>query len=398
MSKILFVSGSIGMGHVTRDLAIAKEFRKHEPDAEIVWLAGEPAVTYLRNAGEKLLPESGDYNIETENVAIDASDFKLNLAHHIQQGGTIWKEAYKKFEVIAAREKPDLIVGDEAYEIAAAFAVGRYINKPETIIMFDFVKSYPMSSSPKERLLVWMVNRYWHKAIHRNPVKGIRNAFVGEPDDIPDERLGIFLSNAKETAKGMTFLGEVLRFDPKDYQDKKSVRSKLGYGDGPLAVVSIGGTSVGRPLLELCAMTYPLLKRSIPDLHMVLVGGPTLDLSNFPVPDGVEVKGFVPDLYKHFAASDISIVQGGGTTVAELIALQKQFLYFPLEGHYEQQKCVAAKAERHNAGVKMVFSETSPEKLAQIVIENIGKKTSYEPIRSGGEMRMAELMIKILAG
>jgi UDP-N-acetylglucosamine:LPS N-acetylglucosamine transferase len=398
LSKILFVSGSIGMGHVTRDLAIVREFRKTQPNAEIVWLAGEPAVTYLKNAGENLLPESGEYNIETEKIANDASNFKLNLAHHILQGGTLWREAYRKFEMIAAREKPDLVIGDEAYEIAAAFSNGQYVNKPETITMFDFVKSYPMSRSPKEMLVIWMANRYWHRAIHRIPSKGIRNAFVGEPDDIPDEKLGMFLSNAKESMKGMTFLGEILRFDPRNYQDKNAIRSKLGYGEGPLIVVSIGGTSVGRPLLELCAKTYPLLQKTIPNLRMVLVGGPMLDLSNFTVPEGVEVKGFVPNLYEHFAASDLSIVQAGGTTVAELIALQKPFLYFPLEGHYEQQKCVTGKAERHNAGVKMVFSETNPEKLARTIGENIGIQTNYKPIRSGGEKRMAELMIKILAG
>jgi UDP-N-acetylglucosamine:LPS N-acetylglucosamine transferase len=398
LSKILFISGSIGMGHVTRDLAIAREFRKVQPNAEIIWLAGEPAVTVLRNAGEKLAPEAGEYNLETDNILTDASNFSLNLAHHIMQGGTIWKEAYKQFEIVAKREKPDLVVGDEAYEIAVAFSNGQYVNMPETITIFDFVKSYPMSHSPKEMLVIWMVNRSWHKAIHRLPSKGIRNAFVGEPEDVPDEKLGLFLSNAKESMKGMTFLGEILRFDPKDYTDKKNVKAKLGYGDGPLIVVSIGGTAVGRPLLKLCAETYPLLKKVIPNLHMVLVGGPMLDLSNFTAPEGVEVRGFVPNLYEHFAASDISIVQAGGTTVAELIALQKPFLYFPLEGHYEQQICVSGKAERHKAGVKMIFSETTPENLAKTIEQNIGIQTSYKPIRTGGEKRMGELMTKVLAG
>ena len=96
MSKILFISGSLGMGHVTRDLAIVRAFRTLEPNAEIVWLAGEPAVSVLKEAGEKLLPEAIDYNLDTETVSSLSSNFKLNLANHLLLSGTTWKEAYKK--------------------------------------------------------------------------------------------------------------------------------------------------------------------------------------------------------------------------------------------------------------------------------------------------------------
>ena len=48
--KILFISGSAGLGHVTRDLAIANELHKQNPEIELSWLAADPA----------LLPASGD--------------------------------------------------------------------------------------------------------------------------------------------------------------------------------------------------------------------------------------------------------------------------------------------------------------------------------------------------
>lgn len=41
--RILYISGSIGLGHANRDLAIARELRNQNPSAEIMWLAGEPA-------------------------------------------------------------------------------------------------------------------------------------------------------------------------------------------------------------------------------------------------------------------------------------------------------------------------------------------------------------------
>jgi UDP:flavonoid glycosyltransferase YjiC (YdhE family) len=39
MKKILFISGSVGLGHVSRDLAIAAELRRISPDVEVSWLA-----------------------------------------------------------------------------------------------------------------------------------------------------------------------------------------------------------------------------------------------------------------------------------------------------------------------------------------------------------------------
>ena len=60
--KILFISGSLGLGHVTRDLVIAKELRKQHPDIDISWIAADPARMVLEEAGEKLLPESAQWS------------------------------------------------------------------------------------------------------------------------------------------------------------------------------------------------------------------------------------------------------------------------------------------------------------------------------------------------
>jgi UDP:flavonoid glycosyltransferase YjiC (YdhE family) len=53
-TKILFISGPIGLGHAGREFEIAKELRKLDSDVEIVWYAEEPASEYLRSAGESI--------------------------------------------------------------------------------------------------------------------------------------------------------------------------------------------------------------------------------------------------------------------------------------------------------------------------------------------------------
>ena len=54
--RALFVSSAIGLGHVQRDLAIAREMRKLQPDLEIDWFTVHPASTYLEREGERLHP------------------------------------------------------------------------------------------------------------------------------------------------------------------------------------------------------------------------------------------------------------------------------------------------------------------------------------------------------
>jgi UDP-N-acetylglucosamine:LPS N-acetylglucosamine transferase len=110
----------------------------------------------------------------------------------------------------------------------------------------------------------------------------------------------------------------------------------------------------------------------------------------------VETVGYVPALYEHFAASDLAIVQGGGTTTLELTALRRPFLFFPIEGHCEQEINVAARLARHQAGTKMTLSRTTPRTLATKVSANIGREVTYPPIATDGAHRAAKLICELL--
>lgn len=192
------------------------------------------------------------------------------------------------------------------------------------------------------------------------------------------------------------FLGYVFPFDPQEFRDKAKVRAGLGYGKEPLVICSIGGTSIGKELLVLCGRSYLLVKEGLPGVRMVVVCGPRLSAESLDVPEGVEVKGYVPNLYQHFAASDLAIVQGGGTTTMELAALRRPFLYFPLENHHEQQVLVSGALKRHGAGINMTYSETTPESLAEAIFSHIGKEVTYTPIPTDGAQKAAELISQLL--
>lgn len=192
-------------------------------------------------------------------------------------------------------------------------------------------------------------------------------------------------------------MGYILPFDPATLADRAGLRHRLGYGNEPLIICSIGGTAIGKDLLELCGRTYPLLRNRLPQLRMLLVTGPRLAPESLNVPVGVEVVGFVPRLYEHLAGSDLAVVQGGGTITLELTALRRPFLFFPREGDFEQEVAVAGRLARHGAGVRMAYSRTTPEMLAEQALANLGKTVGHPTIPVDGARKAAELIGKLLA-
>ena len=78
-TRVLFISGSIGLGHARRDLAIARQLRRLNPGVEIAWLAGEPARQVIAEAGETLLPEAAAYGEEASSAEDASEEFSLNL-------------------------------------------------------------------------------------------------------------------------------------------------------------------------------------------------------------------------------------------------------------------------------------------------------------------------------
>ena len=74
--------------------------------------------------------------------------------------------------------------------------------------------------------------------------------------------------------------------------------------------------------------SFPAAKERIPDLRMIVVAGPRIDPASLPSHAGLEVVPYVHNLYRHLAACDLAVVQGGLTTVMELTAQKRPFLYF----------------------------------------------------------------------
>ena len=232
--------------------------------------------------------------------------------------------------------------------------------------------------------------------MRRYPRLRDRSIFVGNPGDLVDDPLGPGLPSVHDFAlERYTCAGYVTGFTPPE--DREALRAELGYRPGErICLVTVGGSGVGTPLLRRVAAAFPLAEKAVPGLRMIAVTGPRIDPASVPVPDGVEVRGYVPDLYRHLAACDLAVVQGGLTTTMELVAARRPFIYVPLARHFEQQIHVAHRLAQYSAGRRMDYAAMDPEYLAEAMAAEINRPVDYRPVETDGAARAAALLAELL--
>lgn len=392
--KVLFISGSIGLGHVGRDLEIAREIRARRPDIDIIWLADEPARSVLKAAGEVVAPESANVSYGTDKVEKGSRDLRANMT---MIGVDMMQDAAANAAAcrdVVKREEADLVVGDETFDLLEAIQRDRSIlKKARLVLITDFLGFEPMSENPLERTYARYANSVWYRAMKDRDMVA-KCLFIGVPEDVPKN--GWSAGTPSFEGLEVDHIGYILPFRPGDLRDRAKVRESLGYGAEPLIVCTAGGTSVGRPLLELCIQAYPLVRERLPQARMVVVSGPRIEPSELDASEGVMVKGYVPELYRHLAACDIAVTTAGATTSLELIALDRPFIYFPVEAHFEQSVHVSRSNLRRGAVLRMTYSQTNPRTLADAIVENIGRKVAYPPLPLDGARKAAEHIIGVL--
>jgi predicted glycosyltransferase len=175
------------------------------------------------------------------------------------------------------------------------------------------------------------------------------------------------------------------------------LRHELGYRDNEqVCNVTVGGSGVGGHLLRRVIEAFPQAKRQVPALRMVVVTGPRIDPASLPQADGLEVRAYVHQLYRHLAACDLAVVQGGLSTCMELTANRRPFLYFPLAHHFEQNFHVAHRLDRHQAGRRMDYASTDSTAIADAITAEISHAVDYRPVPTDGATRAANLIAELV--
>jgi predicted glycosyltransferase len=131
---------------------------------------------------------------------------------------------------------------------------------------------------------------------------------------------------------------------------------------------------------------------------MIVVAGPRIDPASLPQLPGIEYRAYVDHLYELLAAIDVGLVQGGLSTTMELVGAQRPFLYFPLQGHFEQNRHVPHRLANYGVPpeAKVEYACAPPEEIARRLVAALGTRPRYREIEGGGARRVADRLAALL--
>jgi pimeloyl-ACP methyl ester carboxylesterase/UDP:flavonoid glycosyltransferase YjiC (YdhE family) len=402
--RALWISSPIGLGHVQRDLAIARALRQRVPELEIHWWAQPPVTEVLAGVGELIHPASAALVSESAHWESESADHDLPAFYAFRRMDEILCANYLLFDDIVRDTGYDLWVGDECWEIDYFLHENPDRKIAPYVFMTDVIGFLP--TDPGDRREAALCADYNADSIEKRerfPRLRDLSMFIGSFDELPDCPFGPGLPGIREwSRRWFSSVPYVLPFDPDAYRDRTGLRRRLGYPDDqPLLVAAVGGTAVGTSLLELTCDAFVRLRKQVPDARLLLVTGPRIDPRLLPDAEGMDKRGYVPDLFEHLACADAAVVQGGLSTTMELVATGRPFIYFPLRRHWEQQHFVTHRLGHYRAGLRMDYAATTPDDLAtamRAALAQNGTGPGYRKVPRGGAGRAAARIAALLAG
>ena len=398
--RAIYISSPIGLGHARRDLAIACELRRHVPGLEIEWLAQDPVTRFLQANGEAIHPASALLTSESRHIEDESSAHRLHVFEAFRRMDEILLANFMVFLEAVEQQDYDLWIGDEAWEVDHYLHENPELKRAAYVWLTDFVGWLPVPAlGERDVELTADYNAEMIEHVERFPWLRDRAIFIGRPEDVVPGTFGPGLADMPEwTRRHYQFTGGyILGPDQPAPSDRDELRRKFGFSEGEVVcVASVGGSGVGTQLLGKVMAAFPAARREIPGLRMIAVAGPRVDAAELPAIDGVEVRGFVPDLNLQLAACDLALTQGGLSTTMELTAARRPFIYFPLRDHCEQNIHVRHRLEQYHAGRCMDFDAATPENLAATMRDLVTQPVESREVETGTAQRAAALIAELL--
>ena len=291
MTDLTFFSSPIGLGHATRDIAIAQ----HLDNTRIKFVSGE--------GGPKLFSE---YGFEAQSLykppIFDIQNGTLkNPLRWLFRYYSYYKECKEISSNIIEKEKPKLIVSDEDF---ASLTVAQEKNL-KTVLITDIL----------ETRFARGIGSFIEKRMNKSMKEIMKKCnVVILPEDGPDE-------------DNIVRAGPIVR---KTSYSREELRKRFSF-DKKIIVVSIGGTSAGQFLIE---KTVEVFKKLNLDADMLIVSGPSLKTSD----KNIRNLGFVNNLHEIIYAADLVISLAGKSTIDEAVSYGTPGIFIPIKGHFEQEE------------------------------------------------------------
>src|SRR6266498_2347670 len=298
---IIFFASPIGLGHATRDIAICEELKSLTKE-KILIITGRPAYDIFSRNGYVVDDVYSPEKFDIDNLMQLQSPLRWLFKYFMY---------YRKCKLIATgfvdKNEDSLIVSDEDF---ASIAVGEKRNRKRVLITdlleTHFVKG--IFSAIESRMNISM----------QNMLKKCNRVLI--PDKGQD-------------VDNISYVGPVVR--NLSITDRALLRKKLGIEKRTI-LVSIGGTSAGRYLIEKTLSAYKNLKMKT-DLDLLVALGPSL--SKFENNNtSYRNIGFVDNLHEYVCASDLVVSLAGRSTIDESLVYGTPGIFIPIKDHFEQEQ------------------------------------------------------------
>ena len=397
--RALYISSPIGLGHAQRDVAIARELRRLNPDLQIDWLAQDPVTRVLQAEGERIHPASAHLANESRHIESESAEHDLHCFHALRRMDEILAANFMLFHDVVRDERYDLWIGDEAWELDYYLHENPREKRVPFAWLTDFVGFLPMEDGDeRESFLTADYNADMVDHIAHHPEVRDQALFVGNPEDIVPEPLGPELPMIRDwTERNFDFTGYVTGFDPADLGDRTKLRAELGYGDDErVCIVTVGGSGVGGDLLRRVIAAFPEAKERVPGAahdrrrrpsHRPRVtplprrarGGP-LRAQPLPAPGRLRPGGGAG------RSDHVDGADGAEAAVPLLPAAP------PLRAELPRPP----PARTLRGGSPHGLRDSPPEQIAAAIAEEIGREVDYRDVEVDGAARAARRLAELL--
>jgi UDP-N-acetylglucosamine--N-acetylmuramyl-(pentapeptide) pyrophosphoryl-undecaprenol N-acetylglucosamine transferase len=298
---IIFFASPIGLGHATRDIAICEELKSLTKE-KILIITGRPAYDIFSKNGYLVDDVYSPEKFDIDSLMQLRSPLRWLFKYFMY---------YRKCKLIATgfvdKNVDSLIVSDEDF---ASISVGEKRNRKRVLITdlleTHFVKG--IFSAIESRMNISM----------QNMLKKCNRVLI--PDNGQD-------------VDNISYVGPVVR--NLSITDRALLRKKLGIEKRTI-LVSIGGTSAGRYLIERALSAYKNLNMKT-DLDLLVALGPSL--SKFENNNtSYRNIGFVDNLHEYVCASDLVVSLAGRSTIDESLVYGTPGIFIPIKDHFEQEQ------------------------------------------------------------
>ena len=290
MNFLDFFSSPIGLGHVTRDIAIANNFENISTN----FVSGSGAAKILKNLDFKVQDVYNPPSFIVENGTLKSP------AKWLWNYYQYYKDCKKISQKILQEDNPNLVISDEDF---ASLTVAQKMKIP-TVLITDVLETRFTKG------LASFIEKRMNKSM-QEIIKKCDIVILPENGDDQDN-----IRRVGPIVRHTNYSREELR--KKNSFEKKTI------------VISIGGTDTGLFLIEKALDTISKINQ---DIEVILVSGPAIS-KKF---ENVRNLGFVDNLHELIFAADLLISLAGKSTIDEANAYGTPGIFIPIKGHFEQE-------------------------------------------------------------